>query len=271
MGIFNFGKEKETQQAFKESLFECTRGELTIRGTEYRPKGDNLPVAIVCHGFMAFQDTVRHYAKALAGLGYVAYCFDFCGGSVLNKGKSDGATTDMSVLTEVKDLEAVISYVQSLDYTNDELFLMGCSQGGFVSALFAAKHPEMVSKLCLFYPAFCIPDDARAGKMMFAKFDPSNIPEQFSCGPMKLGRCYPADVLELGPYEEIAPFHGEVLIVHGTKDAIVHPDYSKKAQQTYKNAKLEIIQGGAHGFSSKHDEIAIGYLCEFARRGQNEE
>ncbi len=264
MRIFNFLKKKEIQEGFTETLFECTRDGLTIRGTEYRPEGDNLPVAIVCHGFMAFQDTVRQYTKALAKLGYVAYCFDFCGGSVLNKGKSDGATTDMSVLTEVKDLEAVVAYVHSLPYTNDELFLMGCSQGGFVSALFAAKHPEMVSKLSLFYPALCIPDDARAGKMMFAKFDPNNLPEYINCGPMKLGRCYPADVLEMGPYEEIAPYEGPVLIVHGTKDSIVDLEYSNRAQKTYHNARLEIIEGGSHGFSRKHDAIAIGYLREFA-------
>ena len=55
---------------------------------------------------MAFQDTVRQYAILMAELGYASYCFDFCGGSVV-KGKSDGKTTDMSVLTEVKDLEAV--------------------------------------------------------------------------------------------------------------------------------------------------------------------
>ena len=266
MSFLNFGKKNKVEEGFTESFFECTRDGLTIRGTEYRPEGENLPVAIVSHGFMANQDTVRHYAKALAGLGYVAYCFDFCGGSVLHTGKSDGATTEMSVLTEVKDLEAVVAYVQSLPYTGDELLLMGGSQGGCVSALFAAKHPKMVEKLVLFFPALCIPDDARAGKMMLAKFDPANIPEQFSCGPMKLGRCYPADVMNLGPYEEIAPYEGPVLLVHGTKDNIVDLEYSKRAQKAYKNARLEIIEGGAHGFSPKHDEIAIGYLCEFAER-----
>lgn len=89
-----------------KSSFTCQRDNLTIRGTEYRPKGDCLPIAIVSHGFMAFQDTVRQYAKAMAEMGYVSYCFDFCGGCVI-KGKSDGSTTEMSVLTEVKDLEAV--------------------------------------------------------------------------------------------------------------------------------------------------------------------
>ena len=52
------------------------------------------------------------------------------------KSKSDGKTTEMSVLTEVKDLEVVIDYVSTLPYVNkDKIFLMGCSQGGFVSAL----------------------------------------------------------------------------------------------------------------------------------------
>lgn len=264
--MFSFLRKNGTNEPFSESKFECKRGDLTIRGTEYRPEGENLPVAVVCHGFMAWQDTVRQYAKELARMGYCAYCFDFCGGSVMKKGKSDGATNDMSVLTEVQDLEAVIAYVQSLPYTGKELLLMGCSQGGFVSALVAAKHPDLVHKLVLFYPALCIPDDARAGKMMFARFDPKNIPERINCGPMKLGRCYVADVIGMDPIAEIKPYHGPVLIVHGTKDKIVKPDYSRQAQRAYPNAKLHIIEGGAHGFGKKHDAIAIANLRRFAGR-----
>ena len=169
-------------------------------------------------------------------------------------------------MTEVQDLEAVIEYVQSLPYTGNELLLMGCSQGGFVSALVAAKHPELVNRLVLFYPALCIPDDARAGKMMLAKFDPKNIPERLNCGPMKLGRCYVADVIEMDPIQEISAYRGPVLIVHGTKDNIVKLDYSWQAQRAYPNAKLHIIEGGAHGFGKKHDAIAIAHLKRFAQR-----
>ena len=265
MGLLDLLKRPHTQEPFIETVFECKRGDLTIRGTEYRPVGDNLPVAIVSHGFMAFQDTVRHYAKELARIGYCAYCFDFCGGCVV-KGKSDGETTDMSVLTEVQDLEAVINYTRSLPYTGNDLLLMGCSQGGFVSALVAAKQTDTVSKLVLFYPALCIPDDARAGKMMFARFDPKNIPERINCGPMKLGRCYPADVIDMDPFEEIKPYTGPVLIVHGTKDSIVRPDYSKRAVEVYANAELHFIEGGAHGFSKKHDAEAMEYLQQFGKR-----
>ena len=135
------------------TTFSCERDGLTIRGTEYKPQGEKLPIAIVSHGFMAFQDTVRQYAKALAEMGYAAYCFDFCGGSVV-KGKSDGKTTDMSVLTEVKDLESVIDYAKGQAYTDENhILLMGCSQGGFVSAITAAKRKQEIEKLILFYPA----------------------------------------------------------------------------------------------------------------------
>ena len=169
----------------------------------------------------------------------------------------------MSVLTEVEDLEAVMDYVQSLPYVSGPLLLMGCSHGSFVSALTAAKHPARGSKLALFYPTLCIPDDARAGKMMFTKFDPKNIPAQVSCGPMELGRCDPADVIRMDPFEEIKGYSGPILIVHGTKSKIVHQDYAKRAAAVYPQAKLCLIEGGAHGFSKRHDRIAIASLREF--------
>lgn len=62
-----------------------------------------------------------------------------------------------SVLTEVQDVEAVIRYAQSLPYTSNTLLLMGCSQGGMVSALTAAKHPDAVDRLVLFYPGILHP------------------------------------------------------------------------------------------------------------------
>lgn len=276
--MLHLWKKKKTEKInISETVFECQREGLTLRGTEYRPEGDKLPIAIVSHGFMAFQDTVRQYAKALAEMGCVSFCFDFCGGSVV-KGKSEGKTTDMSVLTEVKDLEAVIDYVKTLPYADvDNILLMGCSQGGFVSALTAVKRKDEIAKLILFYPALCIPDDARAGKMMFAKFDPADIPEMINCGPMKLGRCYVTDVINMNPYEEIKDYSGDVLIVHGTEDKIVKLDYSKKAYEAYlhngagevkpeRRVELKIINGGQHGFSKKHDVMAIDMLKCFVKQ-----
>ncbi len=267
-----FFKANRTADILKSS-FACSREGLTIRGTEYRPAGSKLPAAIVSHGFMANQNSVRRYTRHLARLGYAAYCFDFNGGSVAGS-KSAGKTTDMSVLTEVMDLEAVIDYVLHLPHVDGDkgVVLMGCSQGGFVSALTAAKRKEQISRLALFYPALCIPDDARAGKMIFAKFDPHNVPERINCGPMKLGRRYVTDVLDMDPCAEITPYPGPVLIVHGTNDNIVHPDYSRRAYVAYSKrsnpgalVRLEMIEGGGHGFSRRHDALALEKLDCFMK------
>lgn len=270
-------KKPVLSDGITESTFECKRDRLTIRGTMYRPKGDHLSIAIVCHGFMAWQDSVKHYAAFLAEMGYAAFTFDFCGGSVMN-GKSDGKTTEMSVLTETQDLEAVIEYVRNLSYTDPEkILLMGCSQGGFVSALVAAKNNFPIEKLVLFYPALCIPDNARAGKMMMARFDPQNVPDTFHCGPMKLGRCYAMDVMQMDAFAEIKNYAGRVCIVHGTKDKVVDVSYANRAAEAYKSTmpigmqeservQLHFIDGGEHMFSKKHDVIAMKFLKEFAAK-----
>ena len=210
-------------------------------------------------------------------MGYVAFTFDFCGGSAMC-GKSDGKTTEMSVLTETKDLKAVIEYVRNLSYTDSEkILLMGCSQGGFVSALVAAKNNFPIEKLVLFYPALCIPDDARAGKMMMVKFDPQNVPDTFRCGLMKLGCCYAMDVMQMDAFAEIKNYTGRVCIVHGTKDKIVDVSYAKRAAEAYKSTmpigmqdskrvQLHFIDGGGHMFSKKHDVIAMKLLKEFAAK-----
>ncbi|MCI9553176.1 MAG: alpha/beta hydrolase [Acutalibacter sp.] len=252
-----------------KTKFSCQRNGLIIQGTEYRPKGSGLPIAIVSHGFMANQATVKHYAQFLAKMGYAAFCFDFCGGCAV-LGKSQGKTTKMSVQTEVCDLLAVIEYTRTASYTGAaRVLLMGCSQGGLVSALTAAKLKKQVESLVLFYPAFCIPDDARKGKMMWARFDPKNIPDTLRCGPMKLGRCYVADVIQMDPFAEIKGYEGDVLIVHGSSDKIVNIRYAQQAAQAYKaepiNRKtvFHVIEGAGHGFSKRHDRAAMEYLSGF--------
>lgn len=246
----------------KKHRFSCKRGDLTIRGNLYQPEGKNLPIAILSHGFMANQSTMKGYAREAARLGYVAFTYDFCGGCLW--GRSEGKTTEMSVLTEVEDLKAVIAYAASLPFTDEKrIVLIGASQGGFVSALTAAQMGDAIEGLVLFYPALCIPDDARKGQMMFAKFDPENIPSVIRCGPMKLGHVYPEAVIGMDPFEEISSYRGPVLILHGTGDAIVNISYARRAAECYENCRLEELEGAGHGFQKKDDEKAIPEMKRF--------
>ncbi len=249
----------------QEQPFEVKRAGLTIRGIEYRPEGEKLPIAIVSHGFLQNYKSTRHYAKQFAQWGYAAYCYDFIGGGIICH--SDGKLQDMSVLTEMQDLRAVIDYACGLSYTNgNSLTLIGCSQGGFVSAMVAAELGDAVRNLILFYPALCIPDDARKGKMMVFRFDPANIPDQLKFGPLTLGGDYARAVSNMDPYEKIRGYHGPVLILHGTKDAIVNLSYSRKAKDTYgENCTLQILDKAGHGFTKKEDQQAFTAIREFLK------
>ena len=251
----------------QKQAFSCQRGSLTIRGHVYRPKADGpFPGAIISHGFMANQQSVRQYAEALAADGYAAFIFDFCGGCI--KGTSDGTTKDMTVFTEVEDLTAVMNYVLSQSFIKgDKLILMGCSQGGFVSAMTAARFPEKVDRLVLFYPALCIPDDARAGKMMFFRFDAQNIPDILGKRPVELGGDYARSVMDKNPYALIAGYTGPVLLVHGTADKVVKLRYFERARETYGHDRctLVTIEGAGHGFRRGADKRAIATLREFVK------
>ena len=256
---------------YVEKPFSCVRDSLTIRGMLFEPlegkvnAEGKLPVAIVSHMFMVNYKAVVKYARFLAEQGYLSVCYDFNGGGLFSK--SDGKTTDMSAITEVADLEAVIDAMLKHEKADaSRLMLMGCSQGGFVSALVAARHPEMVEKLVLFYPALSIPDDARKGEMLMAKFDPKNIPAVFRCGFMKLGRQYVTDVNEMDAFQVISAYEGPVLLLHGTKDTAVDVSNSVKAAEYYKNVQLELIPKAGHGFFGKKSKLALELLKEFVNK-----
>ena len=224
--------------------FTCSRGSLRLRGTLFRPaEGERFPIAVVSHEFMANRLFTMRYARLLASLGYAAFCYDFSGGCIV--GASQGKTTDMTVFTETEDLKAVIAYAKEQPYAYpNRLLLMGCSQGGLVTALTAAEPETRAEAIILFYPALSIPDDARKGSMMSAKFDPENIPESMRCGPMKLGRGYAASVLDLDPFSAISAYHGDVLIVHGNADTLVDISYSRRAYDAYCAAAAVALQAG---------------------------
>lgn len=268
---------KFKSKGIERQKFFCYRDGLKINGTLFLPKthkNERLPIAIVCHEFMANQLFSFPYAKALAEIGFAAFCFDFCGGGLVST--SRGSRRDMSVLTEISDLKAVLRFAQSLYNTDEsELLLVGCSQGGLVAALTAAQMPETVNGLVLLYPALCIPDAARAGEMLWLKFDPSHIPEKMHAGPMPLGRRYAADVMNMDAFRQIAGYSGKVLLLHGDRDAIVDISYAEKAESVYRAAgadvRFVVIPGGKHIFR-KPSQIrqATQEITAFVRKMKGE-
>lgn len=231
-----------------------------IYGKMYLPaeEKDSYPAVILSHGFNSSSVLNEGYAESFAKNGYAAYIFDFCGGSP--GVKSDGATTEMSVLTEYADLSAVMDQIKALNYVDgSQLFLFGLSQGGFVSAYTAAQRPDDVKGLILFYPAFVLQET------YFEQYDSVEaIPdEEFESMGVPLGAIYAKDARSFDIYEEIGKYKGDVLICHGDKDALVPLSYSERAVEVYDSAELKVIQYGEHGFQGKLAREAAGCAVEF--------
>ncbi len=251
------------KRKYSVSDFQLKRDGFTIGGRMYRSKKQEtgLVPVILCHGFMAGVLETEPYAKALAKAGYCSFVFEFAGGSrgLLSTGKS----TDMTISSEIKDLEAVMAYVKSLDFVDyDKLVIGGGSQGGFVSGFTAAKHPDEVKKLILLYPALCIPDDCRAGQNFDMVYDPKNIPDEIHGKFVTLSGNYPREMLEVDPIDVISSFPGEVLLTCGVKDPIVNYSYMTKLTEAFlsKRGKTRLsdagisffpVQDAEHGFKEQ--------------------
>ena len=237
------------------------RDGLNIRGKIYGDTSEKRPVFILSHGYLANQSMCTKYAKLLADMGFISVTFDFCGGGVISS--SDGKSENMTVLTEVEDLTAVVDYISAQDYT-DSISLLGCSQGGLVSAMLTKKLKDRIKSLVLMYPALCIPDDARKGKMMLFSFDPNNIPDILCTVPMKISGEYAKTIIDMDPYAEIGGFDGPVLYLHGTADRIVDIEYARKAHVLYPNCRYHEIEGGGHIFRGEANKEACRLLKKFA-------
>lgn len=245
--------EYETQEMY------ARRGENQIYGVLYIPQnaGETMPAIIYSHGFGGSHRSGTQYAEAMAAKGYVVYCFDFCGGSPGSQ--SDGSTLEMSLFTEQADLEAVIEMIQGLDYVDSSnLFLMGTSQGGAVSAITAAKHVDEIRGLVLLYPAFVLADNANERYQ-----SPEEIPDTQFFMWMDVGRAYFEPLLGYDIYADIEAYDKDVLILHGDEDSIVPLSYSERAAEVYPSAQLEVLQGAGHGFSGENAQTAIDLMTEY--------
>lgn len=227
----------------------------------YKPnKRGKLPIVIYSHGLGASYRAANDYAKELLKYDIATITFDFRGGA--NKNKSDGSPKDMSFLTEIEDLETIIEYVKDLDFVDkNQIILMGSSQGGAISALVSAKRDDIKGTVLL-YPALSIPSVVT--KWYKTKED---IPEEIKMTKkITVGPKYFLDIWDMDVYKEIVKDEKQILILQGTEDDLVLPEYSKKVNETYKNSELFFIKGAGHGFDGKQFDEAMIHIVDYLEK-----
>lgn len=247
--------------------FSTTRETLHIGGKLYLPEGrkGQAPAAILCHGIFGSYESLEAYALSTARMGMIAVTFDFCGGPS-GESLSDGTHADNSVLSEVEDLTAVYrAMVTRADVDPSKVIIMGASQGGLVSSLFAAQYPSEVKALVLFYPAFNLPDMVRTALDVLYDGDIDKMPESLGMGDYSFSKKYVRDVLDMDPYEMIRKYKGPVKIFHGDIDPFVPLEVSQKAITVYPNANLIVLKDQGHVFNPIGRKEAAEHLETWLR------
>ena len=127
-----------------------------------------------------------------------------------------------------------------------------------MAGITAPRYRDDFRAMVQYYPAFCIPGDARK---QFASV--SEIPETFKAFNRKIGRVYAEKLLDFDVYREIAPYDRPVLIIHGDADQVVDVSYGSRAAEVYADARFVCLLGEDHGFSVRGKLQAAELVYDF--------
>lgn len=249
--------------AYRMEVTGCVSNGNKIYGEAFIPVAPGKhPAVILSHGYGGTHHGFYAMVDKLAKAGYVCYCYDFAGGSP--RSQSEGRTEDMSIFTESQNLKDVIDLVRSWTFVDKKnVFLLGESQGGCVSAITAPYVKKKINAILLTFPALCIPDD---GFTLYPTL--ADVPETVNFMGMNIGKAYYDKFYDgYDINKDIAGYQGNVLIVHGTEDSLVKPEYSAKASNVYGHCELHMIFGAGHGFMKpEHVELYHNYVMDFLKR-----
>lgn len=267
----------------KEMLIPASEGDVFAVYTSAETTDSIKPLVIMCHGMMmsGSLNPIRDVAEGLNEGGYDTLRLDFRG-----NGRSSGAITDMTPLTEVSDLLSVMEYTvgHSEEFgSHGSIVLCGHSLGGLVSLLVASalsggrvheleyagdieKMASALAGLFLLAPAVNVEADSKAGRVGTVTFDPENIPEIVEVWGSSLSKKYFVTARELDTFKTISAYHGPACMLLGERDRLVEMNLADKINAALPQAELHIIPRGDHLFSRGIRQKAVDIALEFLSR-----
>jgi pimeloyl-ACP methyl ester carboxylesterase len=128
---------------------------------------------------------------------------------------------------------------------NEPVMLIGSSMGGYLAALYAARHPE-VARVALMAPAFGFARrwPERLGATALENWKRTGSLEVFHYGEGRT-RSVGYELLEDGArYEDYPDVTQPCLIYHGVHDDVVPAQFSRDFAAGRSNVRLELVDSG---------------------------
>jgi len=152
----------------------------------------------------------------------------------------DLAAGDFEHLTLTRQLQVIERAAHG-----EPVSLIGSSMGGYLAALYAARHRE-VDRLVLLAPAF------RFSKRWHERYDADALEKWRREGTVEVfhyaegrNRALAYDLIDdAAQYEDYPNFNQPALIFHGRHDDVVPAEYSEHFAATHPDAHLEVLDSG---------------------------
>ncbi|BDC52508.1 hypothetical protein F183_A48230 [Bryobacterales bacterium F-183] len=183
---------------------------------------------IYCHGFASSpaSSKARFFAAKLTE----------CGVECVVPALDGGDFENLTISGQLRILEE--------EANGQPVHLVGSSLGGYLSALYAAAHPDQVQSLILLAPAFCF------GSRYPGELKPEDLAAWKAAGTRKIfhyGHEREMDlrytlVEDAAQYADYPDFQQPALIFHGRSDDVVPSFLSERFVAKHPNATLRILE-----------------------------
>jgi uncharacterized protein len=127
----------------------------------------------------------------------------------------------------------------------EQVTLLGSSMGGYLAALYAARHGE-AQRLVLMAPAFGFARrwTATLGAEALDRWRRTGFLEMYHYGEQRDAKVSYRLIEDGERYESYPDFRQPALIFHGRNDDTVPVDYSREFAAAHPNAHLEVFESG---------------------------
>ena len=124
--------------------------------------------------------------------------------------------------------------------------LIGSSLGGYLAALYAARHQSQVERVVLLAPAFQFPRRwrERYSEQEWQRWKREGSTPVFHYGEGQQRRLGYQFVEDAAQYEDEPEFPQPALILHGVRDTVVPADISRAYAARLANTKLVLFESG---------------------------
>ena len=223
------------------------------------------PLVVLVHGHAGTRQengAFSELASMLAEVGIASIRMDFPG-----CGDSTEAFTRNNITTMLQDIEAAFEFaVAQPGIDKGRIGILGYSMGGRLAMLTVADEPAY-SATVLWAPVAL-----DGGKPMVEYFGGKEQYEEVRDEALhkgqvvfttpwgqeqQLGEKFFDDLERSEPLEAISHYRGNLLVLHGSADTVIHVNNGRIASQaalSTASAELNIIRGAGHGFGFFGDE-----------------